>query len=315
MVVPDQIETVFPTNPISGIYLYTLVPDMLLGWNFDLNEIERSVILERYHSLPVFGMGDAINFEAVIAAFPSIALNVTAINEGTIDQSDIMSERLGVPVVMVSNRLEDAAEVYRFLGELFGVEERAELLAQYTERTFNDIAGMTIPDEDRIRIYFGNGEDSLETAPAGSAHGQIIDMVNAVNVADLELGDGSRVRISAEQLLAWDPDVIIVNGEPRADMSGYSAAESIMNNPTFATLSAVRNNMVFGIPNAPFSWIDRPPGPNRIVGMRWLAKMIYPDYFDYDVNEEIREFFRLFYHVELTDGQLNAVLSGVVYGS
>jgi len=312
MTIPADISTVFSVNPISAIYLYTLVPDMLLGWNYDLNVIERSVILDQYHSLPNFGMGDAINFEAVIAAFPSIALNVSAINGGAIDQSDTMAERIGVPVVMVSNLLEDTAEVYRFLGRLFGVEERAELLAQYVERTFGDIAGMGIPDADKVRVYFGNGEDSLETAPAGSLHGQIIDMVNAVNVADLELGDGSRVRISAEQLLAWDPDVIIVNGEPRSDMSGSAAAERIMGNPIFATLAAVRDRAVFGIPNAPFSWVDRPLGPNRIVGMRWLSITIYPDHFDYDANDEIREFFRLFYHLELTDGQLRAVLRGEV---
>ena len=61
---------------------------------------------------------------------------------------------------------------------------------------------MEVPEDKKVRIYYGNGEDSLETAPAGSAHGQIIDMVNAVNVADLEMGEGSRVQISAEQLLA-----------------------------------------------------------------------------------------------------------------
>jgi iron complex transport system substrate-binding protein len=315
MTVPAEIVTIFSANAVAAIYLYTLVPDMLLGWNYELNIIERSIILEQYHSLPNFGMGDAVNYEAVIAAFPSIALNVSAINAGTIDQSDIMAERLGVPVVMVSDFLGDAAEVYRFLGSLFGVEDRAEMLAEYAERTFADIAGMTIPESERISIYFGNGEDSLETAPAGSWHGQVIDMINAINVADLGAGEGSRIRISAEQLLAWDPDVIIVNGEPRADMSGSAAAGNVINNPNYATLGAVRNNMVFGIPNAPFSWVDRPPGPNRIVGMRWLAKMIYPDYLDYDVNDEIREFFRLFYHRELTDGQLGAILSGAVYGS
>ncbi len=310
MEIPEEIETVFSANPISAIYLYTLVPDSLLGWNYELNEIERSIILEKYHDLPSFGMGDAVNHEAVIAAGPTIALNVSAINDGAIDQSDQLAEKLGVPVVMVSNKLEDAPAVYRFLGELFGVEEQAEKLALYAETTFGDISGMAIPDEEKVRIYYGNGEDSLETAPAGSSHAQIIDMVNAINAADLELGDGSRVQISLEQLLAWDPDVIVVNGEPKSNTSGGTAADAILNDSNFVTLKAVQNDMVFGTPNAPFSWVDRPPGPNRIVGMRWLAKKIYPDYFDYDVDNEVREFFRLFYHTELTDEQLEKLYSG-----
>ena len=312
MTVPLEIESVFSTGPAAAIYLYTLVPDKLLGWNYALNDIEKSIILEQYHDLPNFGQGDAVNYEAVIAAGPTIALNVTSINDGSIDASDALAEQLGVPVVMVSSDLLDAPAVYRFMGELFGVEEQAEALAAYAEETFNAISSLDIPNEEKVRIYYGNGEDSLETAPAGSSHGQIIDLVNAVNVADLELGDGSRVQISAEQLLAWDPDVIIVNGEPKADMTGSAAAEAILADPLFATLKAVQNGAVYGTPNAPFSWVDRPPGPNRIVGMRWLSGLIYPEYLNYDVDEAVREFFQLFYHVELTDEQLTQLYNGTL---
>ena len=312
MTVPLEIESVFSTGPAAAIYLYTLVPDKLLGWNYALNDIEKSIILEQYHDLPNFGQGDAVNYEAVIAAGPTIALNVTSINDGRIDASDALAEQLGVPVVMVSSDLLDAPAVYRFMGELFGVEEQAEALAAYAEETFNAISSLDIPNEEKVRIYYGNGEDSLETAPAGSSHGQIIDLVNAVNVADLELGDGSRVQISAEQLLAWDPDVIIVNGEPKADMTGSAAAEAILADPLFATLKAVQNGAVYGTPNAPFSWVDRPPGPNRIVGMRWLSGLIYPEHLDYDVDEAVREFFQLFYHVELTDEQLTQLYNGTL---
>ena len=308
MYIPAEVGKVFSTNPISAIYLYTLAPGTLLGWNYELNETERSVILAPYRDLPNFGRGDGINFEAVIAAGPDIALTVTSINQGQIEQADRMAENLGIPVVVVSDRLEGAPQVYRLLGEILGIEERGEKLAEYAQQTFDVFAGSHLPEERRVRVYFGNGEDSLQTAPAGSPHGQLLDMVGAINVADLELGDGSRMQISLEQLLAWDPDVIIVNGEPTARMRGNDAAEGILNHPDFATLSAVQNSMVFGIPNAPFSWVDRPPGPNRIIGVRWLAIKLYPEYFEHDLGEEVREFFRLFYHVELTDAQLAEIL-------
>lgn len=307
---PAEIEKIYSDSPISAIYLYTLVPDKMLGWNYELNDIEKSVILEKYHSLPNFGMGDAVNYEAVIAAGPDVAFSVSKINDAAADNADKLAEKLGVPVIVVSNDLKAAPEVYRFMGEVFGVEEQAEKLAAYAEKTFNDISGLDIPEEEKVRIYYGNGETSLETAPNGSAHAQIIDLVNAVNVADLELGDGSRVQISKEQLLAWDPDVIIVNGEPKSTLSGGDAAQALMNDPDLATVKAVRNGMVLGAPNAPFSWVDRPPGPNRIIGMRWLACKIYPDYLDFDVDAEVREFFSLFYHVELTDGQLAEIYNG-----
>lgn len=312
MTIPTEIDSVFSTGPVAAISLYTIAPDRLLGWNYELNDIEKSIILDEYETLPNFGMGDSVNYEAVIEANPTIALNVGTINDAMISDCDDLSEKLGVPVIAVDGDLESAPEAYRFLGDLFGVEDDAEKLAAYAEETFDDIANMNVPEEEKVRIYYGNGEDSLETAPAGSSHADIIDMVNAVNVADLELGDGSRVQISAEQLLAWDPDVIIVNGEPKSNMSGNSAAEAILNNPDYAPLKAVQNQQVYGTPNAPFSWVDRPPGPNRIIGIRWLSGLIYPDYLNFDVDEEVKEFFSLFYHVDLTDEQLQNLYDGTV---
>lgn len=309
----EDIESVFSTGPVAAIFMYMVAPDKLLGWNYELNDVEKSIILEKYHDLPNFGMGDAINYEAVIAANPTIALNCGKINDAMVSDCDALSKSLGIPVIAVDNELNNSAEAFRFMGELLGVEDHAEELAEYSEKIFTDIASLAdIPEDEKVSVYFGNGEDSLETAPRGSQHAQILDAVNVTNVADLELGDGSRVQISAEQLLAWNPDVIVVNGEPKADKSGNSAAADILSNPDYASLKAVQDNKVYGTPNAPFSWVDRPAGPNRLIGMRWLSAVVYPEYIKCDVNEEIREFFNLFYHVDLSDEQLENVLKGTL---
>lgn len=309
----ENIESVFSAGPVAAIFLYMVAPDKLLGWNYELNDVEKSIILDKYQDLPNFGMGDAVNYEAVIAANPTIAINSGKINDAMVSDCDALSESLGIPVVAVDNELNNSAEAFRFMGELLGVEDHAEELAQYAEQVFTDINVLSdIPEEKKVSVYFGNGEDSLETAPRGSQHAQILDAINAVNVADLELGDGSRVQISAEQLLAWDPDVIVVNGEPKADKSGNSAAEDILSNPDYASLKAVQDQKVYGTPNAPFSWVDRPAGPNRLIGMRWFSALIYPEYIKCDINEEIHKFFDLFYHVDLSDEQLENVLKGTL---
>ena len=309
----ENIESVFSAGPVAAIFLYMVAPDKLLGWNYELNDVEKSIILDKYQDLPNFGMGDAVNYEAVIAANPTIAINSGKINDTMVSDCDALSESLGIPVVAVDNELNNSAEAFRFMGELLGVEDHAEELAQYAEQVFTDINALSdIPEEKKVSVYFGNGEDSLETAPRGSQHAQLLDAINAVNVADLVLGDGSRVQISAEQLLAWDPDVIVVNGEPKADKSGNSAAEDILSNPDYASLKAVQDQKVYGTPNAPFSWVDRPAGPNRLIGMRWFSALIYPEYIKCDINEEIHKFFDLFYHVDLSDEQLENVLKGTL---
>lgn len=308
MEIPTEIDKVFPVSTISAIYIYTMDPDRLLGWNYDLNDLEKEIILEEYHNLPSFGQGDSISYEAVIAAGPQIALSVDGSDETSIEDADKLSESLGIPVVIISEEFGDIAEVYRFLGELFGNEEQGEKLAAYTDETFEAVENAEIAEEDKVTLYYGNGELSLETAPKGSMHSEIIDFVNAVNVADVEVEGGSRVEVSAEQLLAWNPDYIIVNGEPKADLGGDAAAETLMADPNYATLTAVQNGNVYGAPNTPFSWVDRPPGPNRLIGVRWLSELLYPDYYDYDIREEAQEFYSLFYHMELTEDQMTNVL-------
>lgn len=308
MMVPVQIDSVFSTEPVAAIYLYTTAPEKLLGWNYQLSDEEKQWILPPYGDLPNYGVKSTVNYEAVIMANPSIALSVGKINKAMIDEADHLADTLGIPVVCMDEDLNAIADSYRFLGMLLGEETRAEQLASYAEQTLDELAAIDVPHDQRVRLYYGNGEDSLETAPAGSSHSQFIEMVGAVNAAELELGDGHRMQISPEQLLAWNPEVVLLSGEVKTGLSSTAAAELLKNNPVFSLLTAVEEDKVLAAPGVPFGWLDRPPGPNRLIGLRWLAGWIYPDFFERDVDETVAEFFRLFYHMELTAEQLASLL-------
>ena len=130
-----------------------VAPDKLLGWNYELNDVEKSIILDKYQDLPNFGMGDAVNYEAVIAANPTIAINSGKINDAMVSDCDALSESLGIPVVAVDNELNNSAEAFRFMGELLGVEDHAEELAQYAEQVFTDINALSdIPEEKKVSV-------------------------------------------------------------------------------------------------------------------------------------------------------------------
>ena len=192
-----------------------------------------------------------------------------------------------------------------------GAEEEAEKLAAYAEETFEDIAEMNVPEEEKIRIYYGNGEDSLETAPAGSEHAQIIDMIHAVNVADLEIETDPACRFLRSSFSHGSGcDRCKWRAESRYERKLWE--DAILNNPDYVSLKAVQEQKVYGTPNAPFSWVDRPISVNRLVGVRWLSGLIYPEYLNYDVDEEVCEFFKLFYHVDLTEKQLEQIYNGSI---
>jgi iron complex transport system substrate-binding protein len=60
----------------------------------------------------------------------------------------------------------------------------------------------------------------------------------------------------------------------------------------------------------PFGWVDFPPSVNRLIGLWWLAKILYPDQFPEDMRTLTRDFYRQFYHVTPSDAQIERVLAG-----
>jgi iron complex transport system substrate-binding protein len=71
----------------------------------------------------------------------------------------------------------------------------------------------------------------------------------------------------------------------------------------------VKDHAVYEAPQFPFNWIDRPPSVNRIIGIKWLANTFYPDRFHDDMRAETRKFYKLFYHRDLTEAELNQLLA------
>lgn len=301
---PESVETGLGTGAIGSYMLYTLAPETMVGVNYEFNEMEKAYILEEYQDLPAFGQGDGLNLEAVIAAAPSVLISYGTISDSTISEADGFQEQTGIPCVVLDGDMAAIPEAYRMLGEVFGMEERAEELAAYAEEALAFAEAIDIPEEERVTVYFGNGLENLETAPAGSSHAELLEVVDATNVAVVEGEVSSRIDISAEQVIGWNPQVVLLNGEPTENYSPQQAVENFLTDSRFANVQAVLDGKVYAVPKYPYSWFDRPPGPNRLIGIYWLSGLLYPEQFDLDIKAEAREFYSLYYHLELSDEQL-----------
>jgi iron complex transport system substrate-binding protein len=75
-------------------------------------------------------------------------------------------------------------------------------------------------------------------------------------------------------------------------------------------VEAVRTGRVHLSPKIPFGWVDFPPSVNRLIGLWWLGKILYPDLFPEDLGAKTREFYRRFYHVPVNDEQIDRILAG-----
>ena len=144
--------------------------------------------------------------------------------------------------------------------------------------------------------------NGLETGARGSINIEALDFVAVHDVSAENLAAGGIVVISPEQVLAWQPDAIVtVNRQFFA---------SVWQDPVWRNVKAVRDKRVYLSPDLPFGWIDAPPSANRLIGIRWLAKVLYPALFPADLRAETRRFYALFYHREPTDQQLDELLAG-----
>jgi iron complex transport system substrate-binding protein len=83
----------------------------------------------------------------------------------------------------------------------------------------------------------------------------------------------------------------------------------VFTNGLWAGIDAVERGRVYLSPIAPFGWIDRPPSINRLIGLKWLSSLFYPEQVQLDLAAETRRFYKLFYHVDLSDEQLDGLIA------
>ncbi len=304
--IPDRIERVLAAGPPASVLLYVLSPEKMVGWVRSPSAAEKEFLAAPYRDLQetgrLTGRGNTANIEMVLSMKPDIIIDVGSVDATYASLADRVQEQTGIPYVLIDGAFARTPETLREVAGLLGVGTRGEELASYAERTMDwqkqAVAG--IPDAERPRVYYGRGPDGLETGAAGSINMEILDVVGARNVAVLS-GSGGLSNVSIEQVLGWDPDVILTLNP--------DFQKSVMTDPTWANLRAVKEGRVYRAPTLPYGWFDSPPGVNRLMAVTWLTAILYPGKGEFDLRERTREFYRLFYQVDLSQEQLDRLLA------
>ena len=303
--IPDKVTRVFPAGPPAAIMLYTLAPDLLIGWPRANRPEEVEFLLPDVGTRPeigrITGRGNTANLEIVIGLKPDLILDVGSTSQTFVSLAERVREQTGIPYALLDGRFDATAASYRLLGALTRREKQAEALAAYVDETFSIISERTknVSVSERPRVYYARGPRGLETGLGGSINVETIEML-ARNVAGEQRG--GLANVSIEQVLVWNPDVIVTIDQ--------TFAANVRSDPAWASVTAVRQGRVHLSPKLPFGWVDFPPSVNRLIGLWWLAKILYPERFPEDMNERTRDFYKRFYHVDVSDAQLARVLAG-----
>lgn len=308
--IPEKITRVYAAGPPASIITYMLAPDTLTGWPRAHHAYERPFIASQYRDLPVTGRltgrGSTANLELVIGLQPDLILDFGSIRSTYVSLADKTQAQTGIPYLLIDGRFDNTPNALRLLGEILGVPERGDQLARYTESLFQslDAALEEIPESERPRVYLARGPEGLETGIAGSINTEIIERAGGRNVADYGpemVRQRNLVSMSIEEVLDLDPDIILT-----WDRQFY---DQVYTNPLWAPVRAVKERRVYFAPSAPFGWIDRPPSINRLMGLKWLTGLFYPEQFQYDLEAEVRDFYRVFYQVEISDSDLAQLIA------
>ena len=173
------------------------------------------------------------------------------------------------------------------------------------------VTGIAHPDKILKNHGCENGDILICTKKLGTG---IVTTASKVNLASKEAIDESVKQMTTLNKYAAE---IIVNYPITActDITGFGflghAYEMVKSDKKWALLDAVSSNHVYKIPSVPYSFVDAPPALNRLIGIDWLSKLLYPEENkDLDVKERVREFYRLLYNYDLSGEELDEILEG-----
>ncbi|MDD7267816.1 MAG: ABC transporter substrate-binding protein [Lachnospiraceae bacterium] len=306
--IPERIMKVAPSGNLAQMMLSTIAPDLMVGVAKRPGEKAQPYLPKELSELPelgtFYGKNANMNLEAVLKAEPQVIIDIGEKKKTIKEDMDGLQKQLGIPVIFLEATLNNMDQAYITIGKLLNKEESTGRQAAYIRKTLDEAKekSAAIADDKRVLVYYAEGDDGLATNPKGSIHADVIDIVGGRNVAEVEMKSGKGgEQISMEQLLAWNPTVII-------SATKTVAPGSVPTGAGWEGLQAVQNKKIYRIPQLPFSFMGRPPAVNRIIGIKWLGNLLYPDVFSYDMKQEVKEFYQLFYHCELTDEQVEKLL-------
>lgn len=308
-----KIEKIAPTGTSSQMILFPLCSDLFCGLADTPNENEKKFLPEEFCSLPVFGQfygsKATLNMEALLSEKPDLIIDTGDQKSTHKEDMDMIGEQTGIPTVFVKATLSEYPTAYRTLGRILGRTEKAEKIASYIEDKlkFAEDLKSKIKDDEKVKVMLSVGADGLSVNAKGSVQSEILELCGIENavVADKISNKNGGTVLDMEQVYNINPDVIIFDDAGAYDM--------VKNDDQWNKLSAVQNGRYYEVPSVPYSFLSNPPSVNRIIGIMWLSKLLYPQYCDFVLEDEMKEYYSLFWGYDLTDNEAKEMLSKSIY--
>lgn len=241
--------------------------------------------------LPGVGSGKETNIEAIAALEPDLVL----LPKKQLEAAEALAG-LGIPTAVVEpETYETFNGLLNMLGALCGCGDAAAELTAYYDGVVDRVTALT-KDADKPAVYLCGEASWLRACTGGMYQREMIGMAGGTCVS-AELEGAKWADISAEQLAAWDPEVIF-----SVSYAEYTL-DDIRNDAALAGVKAVAEDRLYTVPSEIEAWDY--PQPSSILGLLWMAHILHPDLVTReDYVGEAKAFYKTYFDLDVTEAQL-----------
>lgn len=304
--ITEEITAIVPSGQLAQIMLLGAAPDLMVGLGGKLYDDMAEFIpdYDRLSKLTYFGtvLGAAdLDVEALASTNAQLVIDMGYTKNGYEEELANTEALTNITCVFIEAGLDNYGEAIRKLGQLLGREEKCEEMASWCEKVYTRALGiMEQVGDNKVNGLYALGDGGLNVIAEGQSQAEVLNLVmNNVAVIENASGKGSGNTVNMEQIALWNPDFVIFGDD--------GLYEALPADPAWSQISAIESGNYVESPSAPHNWTVAPPACQRYLALLWLPSILYPDYCDYDLQEEVTEYYELFYGVSLTDEQYNAV--------
>ncbi|ODA42029.1 ABC transporter substrate-binding protein [Desulfosporosinus sp. BG] len=304
--IPSNVKRILALHPIPSYFLFRLAPDKVVSKDsvFDGRYLGKDSVKvysdgdrEKLSKLPTTGVYfKGLEPEQLLQLKPDVIISLTKdpkIND--------LTTKVNIPIIAVSkDTMADYEETMRLIGKIVGNESEANKLADYWQKSIDEVKRKVsvIPSDKRVKVFFAGASGVLTTPGTQTIMASIVDTAGGDNVAKGLTGNqtGESLPVSLEQILKWNPEVVIVGTQKGKDQ--------IMSDTAWKDITAVKNNKVFV--QSRYASLD---GVTALMGLVWLEGKLYTNDSEFNTyfESKMKEYYLLFHKYQITPDQIEEV--------
>ncbi|MGI6473547.1 MAG: ABC transporter substrate-binding protein [Thermoactinomyces vulgaris] len=202
-----------------------------------------------------------INAEQVVALKPDLVVASSGNEKEVLDQL----KKMGIPVLVADPQ--STKEIYEaivILSQATNHLKEADQLVAKMEKQLRTVYAKVaqVPEEKRVKVWI-ELDDNLYTVGGDTFMHELLQLAGGKNVAQ---GLKGWPKVSPEQVVKWNPDVIV---------SLHGNTEEIKKRAGWQSIRAIQEGRVYALEP---DLLSR-PGPRVYEGVKQLAETLYPDRF------------------------------------